>query len=209
MVINEVSYSTQFLPIKMHFISYSEMETEIFNNHEKIRDYFAYQLENLDGIIAQFQKIKRYAIQFTRLHKSRFIEQIKFSFYINDFKLGFICHLIITPNSATTGFKFLSIPSKINRIESSSLILSYLKKKCESFQLYQAENVNIAKGKKLKSREFEVLKLTTKGHNTEEMAAILNLSKHTIEDYRKKLYQKFDTHNPYQLIRNAKEEGFI
>jgi DNA-binding CsgD family transcriptional regulator len=61
----------------------------------------------------------------------------------------------------------------------------------------------------LKNYEFEVLQLIAQGYLSDTISELLHLSKHTVDDCRKELLDKFDAKNIYQLISNAYQEGFI
>ena len=55
----------------------------------------------------------------------------------------------------------------------------------------------------LTKRELEVLKLISSEYNSTEIAAKLNLSKSTIETYRKKLFKKIKAKNAVGLVKYA------
>ena len=61
----------------------------------------------------------------------------------------------------------------------------------------------------LHNHEFDVLQFLSMGLSSEEVADLLCLSKHTVDDYRKTLLEKFNAINIYQLIRHAQQESFI
>ena len=55
----------------------------------------------------------------------------------------------------------------------------------------------------LTKRELEVLKLIAKEYNSSEIAFQLNLSKSTIETYRKNLFKKIKAKNAVGLVKYA------
>jgi DNA-binding CsgD family transcriptional regulator len=61
----------------------------------------------------------------------------------------------------------------------------------------------------LKNNEYEILQLLSQGYQSEPIATLLNLSRHTVDDCRKELLNKFNAKNIYQLIAHAYQEGFI
>jgi DNA-binding NarL/FixJ family response regulator len=74
--------------------------------------------------------------------------------------------------------------------------------KKDLLQLYTFHTPKIIKRKQLEGhlieplteRERDVLKLIAKEYNTQEISQVLNLSKHTVESYRKRLTKKFNRH---------------
>ncbi len=59
----------------------------------------------------------------------------------------------------------------------------------------------------LSPREFEVLKLITKGRKTVAIADELNVSVHTINSHRKNILKKLNLKSPAELIVYAVEQG--
>lgn len=59
----------------------------------------------------------------------------------------------------------------------------------------------------LSPREFEVLRLITKGKKTVEIADALNVSVHTINSHRKNILRKLNLKSPAELIVYAVEQG--
>lgn len=55
----------------------------------------------------------------------------------------------------------------------------------------------------LTKRELEVLKLISSEYNSTEIATMLNLSKSTVETYRKKLFKKIKAKNAVGLVKYA------
>jgi DNA-binding NarL/FixJ family response regulator len=60
---------------------------------------------------------------------------------------------------------------------------------------------------KLSPRELEVITLIKEGNSTKDVAQILNLSYHTIETHRKKIYSKLKIKKVTDLIRIFSEYG--
>jgi DNA-binding CsgD family transcriptional regulator len=61
----------------------------------------------------------------------------------------------------------------------------------------------------LKNYEYDILQLIAQGYQSNSISELLCLSKHTVDDCRKELLDKFKSKNIYQLIANAYQEGFI
>jgi DNA-binding CsgD family transcriptional regulator len=61
----------------------------------------------------------------------------------------------------------------------------------------------------LLNKEYYILRLMAKGFASDAIAEFLFLSKHTIDDQRKILLDKFDAKNVFQLIYRAYKEGFV
>lgn len=61
----------------------------------------------------------------------------------------------------------------------------------------------------LSSREYEVLKLITKGVKTNQIAEELHVSVHTINSHRKNILKKLNLSSPAQLIVYALESGLV
>jgi len=59
------------------------------------------------------------------------------------------------------------------------------------------------------NNEYDILQLLSKGYSSEKIAQLLNLSKHTVNDIRKELLNKFKAQNLFQLIYHAHQEGYI
>lgn len=61
----------------------------------------------------------------------------------------------------------------------------------------------------LPPREYEVLKLITKGNTTNQIAEHLHLSVHTINSHRKNMLRKLKISSPTELIVYALESGLV
>ncbi|MEP1095308.1 MAG: response regulator transcription factor [Cyclobacteriaceae bacterium] len=61
----------------------------------------------------------------------------------------------------------------------------------------------------LSPREYEVLKLITKGFKTNQIAEKLHLSVHTINSHRKNILKKLNLKSPAELIVYALESGLV
>lgn len=61
----------------------------------------------------------------------------------------------------------------------------------------------------LSPREYEVLKLITKGKKTVEIADTLNVSVHTINSHRKNILKKLNLKSPTELVVYALETGLV
>lgn len=60
---------------------------------------------------------------------------------------------------------------------------------------------------KLTRRELEITKQITTGQTTNEIAEILNISEHTVNNHRKNIFKKLGFHNIAELVRFAVETG--
>lgn len=61
----------------------------------------------------------------------------------------------------------------------------------------------------LSSREREILQLIAEGKANKEVAALLNLSQHTVETHRTNILQKLNLHSVPELILYAVRKGII
>ncbi|MGZ8966435.1 MAG: LuxR C-terminal-related transcriptional regulator [Gallionella sp.] len=61
----------------------------------------------------------------------------------------------------------------------------------------------------LSTREYQVLELTTQGFSTDEIAASLGVSRHTVQTFIRRIYTKLNVKSKPQAIREAREKGFI
>jgi len=62
---------------------------------------------------------------------------------------------------------------------------------------------------KLSDREREVLRLVALEHTTEEIAAALYISYHTVISHRKNIMIKLNVKNSAGLVRKGFEEGIL
>ena len=72
-----------------------------------------------------------------------------------------------------------------------------------SIERVTLESHTLGDVKKLTSREFEVLKLLSKGQSTKIIAHALNISHHTVSDHLKSIYLKLDAHSKTEAIYKA------
>ena len=61
----------------------------------------------------------------------------------------------------------------------------------------------------ISNREIEVLEKISYGLTSKEIARVLYLSPHTIEQHRKNLLSKLDVKNTAGLVRKGFEHGFL
>lgn len=61
----------------------------------------------------------------------------------------------------------------------------------------------------LSDREYEIIELLSHGNQTKQIAALLSLSEHTVEGYRKNLLRKTQTRNCVELIAFFMRNGII
>lgn len=89
--------------------------------------------------------------------------------------------------------------SPINPIIARQLLNRLRPKPCEPF----------APNRELSARERETLSLVAKGFSFAEVAALLQLSPHTVTTYVKKIYQKLAVHSRTEAIYEASKLGLI
>ncbi len=69
---------------------------------------------------------------------------------------------------------------------------------------YQTRDLTV-----LSNRELQVLKLLCEGNSTPKIAAILNLSEHTVKSHRKNILLKMEVKNSMDIVKIAHDNGFI
>ncbi len=62
---------------------------------------------------------------------------------------------------------------------------------------------------KISSREGEIIQQISNGKTTDEIAKILNLSKHTVESHRTNIFSKLDVRNVAELVGLAFRVGLV
>ena len=62
---------------------------------------------------------------------------------------------------------------------------------------------------KISSREVEIIQQICNGKTTDEIAKILNLSKHTVESHRTNIFSKLDVRNVAELVALAFRVGLV
>ncbi len=63
--------------------------------------------------------------------------------------------------------------------------------------------------RKISSREVEIIQQICNGKTTDEIAKILNLSKHTVESHRTNIFSKLDVRNVAELVALAFRMGLV
>jgi len=58
-------------------------------------------------------------------------------------------------------------------------------------------------------REYKVISLIAKGHNSKEIGKILNISSHTVDTYRRQILEKTECKNAAELIMYAAKNNLI
>ena len=61
----------------------------------------------------------------------------------------------------------------------------------------------------LSPREREVLMLCAKGYSYEEIAPLLDLSRHTVTSFVKRIYRKLQVHSKTEAVYEARRMGFL
>jgi len=81
----------------------------------------------------------------------------------------------------------------------------------DASKMYIAKSVyrNLTDSFELQNYQYEVLRLLVQGFSAEKIAQILGRSVHTINDYKKQLFELFQANSIYQLLRHAREKEII
>lgn len=95
-----------------------------------------------------------------------------------------------------------------DELNGNILIISKLTGENEEEVVYAA-SINNGYGISLVGKEFNILRLIAEGYASDGISNLLFISKHTVDDYRKSLLEKFKAKNAFQLIYHAHKEGFI
>ena len=61
----------------------------------------------------------------------------------------------------------------------------------------------------LSVQECSVLRLSSKGYNYEEIAGLMQLSRHTVETYVKRIYRKLQVHSKTEAVYEARNLGLV
>ena len=61
----------------------------------------------------------------------------------------------------------------------------------------------------LSERELEVLRLIEKGMSYEEVSVILEITKHTVTAYLRRVYRKLQVNSKSQAVFEARQRGFL
>lgn len=61
----------------------------------------------------------------------------------------------------------------------------------------------------LSPREQETLELITKGFSTEEIAELLSVSRHTVQTFIRRIYNKLEVNSRSQAIHEARQQGLV
>ena len=108
-------------------------------------------------------------------------------------------------------FRTLIVLTDISHLKQTGRpMLSYIGMEGEpSYQDIDVDNRFFEKNGILTRREKEVLYHLAEGRLSKEIAALLNVSKYTIDSHRKNLLQKMKVSNTGELIKKSIKEGFI
>jgi DNA-binding NarL/FixJ family response regulator len=79
----------------------------------------------------------------------------------------------------------------------------------ENYQHTAGERTSQDPYKELTEREREILKLLAESHNTQEIAAMLVITRKTVEGHKTKLMAKLGLHNRVDLVKYALRKGII
>lgn len=61
----------------------------------------------------------------------------------------------------------------------------------------------------LSSREMEVLEFITKGFTTDEIAALIKVSRHTVLTYVRRIYAKLEVNSKTEAVYEARKQGLL
>lgn len=61
----------------------------------------------------------------------------------------------------------------------------------------------------LSAREQEVLELITKGFTSDEIAALLKVSRHTVQTYVRRIYAKLEVNSKTEAVYEARKQGLL
>ncbi len=61
----------------------------------------------------------------------------------------------------------------------------------------------------LSEREFEILRLTARGHSIKEISNLVNLGVKSVEAYKARGMEKLGYHNRVQLVGHAVAQGWL
>lgn len=61
----------------------------------------------------------------------------------------------------------------------------------------------------LSVQECSVLGLSAKGYNYEEIAGLMQLSRHTVETYVRRIYRKLKVHSKTEAVYEARNLGLV
>jgi DNA-binding CsgD family transcriptional regulator len=61
----------------------------------------------------------------------------------------------------------------------------------------------------LSAREKEVLEYITKGFTSDEIAVLLNVSRHTVLTYVRRIYAKLEVNSKTEAIFEARNQGIL
>jgi DNA-binding CsgD family transcriptional regulator len=127
--------------------------------------------------------------------------------YPNPEKYTFIVNVFIDKQNELGRLTISHIETN-KKFNDKTLIISEILDKNRSQIIYAASLYGDA-DISLIGKEFYVLKLLANGYTSDIISELICLSKHTVDDYRKNLLEKFNAKNTFQLIYHAYQEGFI
>jgi DNA-binding NarL/FixJ family response regulator len=61
----------------------------------------------------------------------------------------------------------------------------------------------------LSARELEVLELITKGFTSEEIAELIQVSRHTVHSFVRRIYKKLQVNSKAEAIYEARSQGLL
>ena len=77
-----------------------------------------------------------------------------------------------------------------------------------SFELHSVR-ISLDDSFEINAVNFKILRLTVQGYTSKDVGRILELSEHTVNDYKKELFKIFKADSLMQLIRYAREKKII
>lgn len=163
-----------------------------------LNDFTFYQPDIIKAIIELLETESNY--------KSKI--KISFSLYDESNSCNIIHNLYFDPKTPEYWHFHLNFNEKSVE-EFLKIVFVYIWHETTNEYTIKSTYNNLSRTKELHNSEYEVLKLWTQGYSSKEIAEILHYSVHTISDFKQCLYEKFRSVSIYQLIRNARKEGFI
>jgi DNA-binding CsgD family transcriptional regulator len=174
-----------------------------------------------DAFFCNKQHISKILWKAFRFHLSKPVNQRSKYRYTSCFKckhieghnLWLMFHFIFPLNESAEASKIAlftaSDVSCVRSNENTLMLVSWFNQLNQSFENIYCETISSTNNLTLINKEYDILRLIANGDNNGLIAEKLNLSKYTVESYRKQLIKKFEAKNIYHVIKQSKKYGFI
>jgi len=106
-------------------------------------------------------------------------------------------------------FKSASSDEIKEAIRSAFIYEQYLSKSIESHLRMLKRSIDTVEDYSLTATEREILKEMALGKTTKEIAAVRNVSFHTIMTHRKNIFRKLDVNNVHEATKYAMKAGIV